>query len=125
MTVEMLLILVGALLSLGFTYIPNLNTWFAVQSNQRKQLTLLGLLALASVGLVSLSCAGLTELPFVANVTCDRPGILKMVEVFVLALMSNQGTDRISPEPIRVRMAKALGDNSRSKPVEPLVKFPA
>lgn len=107
MTVDMLAMIAGALLSLGFTYLPKLNVWYAALSVQGKQLLMLGLLAATSATLVGLSCAGLTELPFVGLITCDRPGILKMIELLVLAVIANQGTDRISPEPKSVQRIKA------------------
>lgn len=109
MTVETLSMIAGALLSLGFTYIPGLNAWFASKAPSTKQLVMLALLALTASGLVTLSCAGLVELPLVGLVTCDRAGILKMVELLILAVIANQGTDRISPEPRNVRSLKGIG----------------
>ena len=46
----------GVLLSLGFSYIPNVNTWYAALDSTRKRLLMAGLLAILAIGVYVLGC---------------------------------------------------------------------
>jgi hypothetical protein len=106
MTAQELSLVAGILLSLFFTYIPKANTWFAGLGKEVKQLFMLGLLALAALGSFGLACAGV-----IALVTCDKAGAIELATAFILAVVANQSTHRISPEPKAVREVKARSIN--------------
>lgn len=93
LTPELLSMLAGALLSLLFSYAPGVRDWWAQRTAETKSLVMLGLLLLVSVGVVSASCGGL-----IAVVVCSQNGVLQVVWTFVLSLMANQSTYKISPQ---------------------------
>ena len=47
----------GVILSLLFSYVPGLNTWFAALDPTYKRLLMAGLIIVVGVGVVTLSCA--------------------------------------------------------------------
>lgn len=79
--------LAGILLSLGFSYIPGLNSWYGAQSEQIKRLVMLGLVVLGGVGAFALSCYG----PY-TFFECSEGGFWALVEAIGLAVATNQGT---------------------------------
>jgi len=96
----------GVLLSLLATYLPGFNTWYAKLTKEQKQLGMMLALLITSAGVLGLSC--LPDFNLLGSaVTCDRAGLASVIKVFVLALIANQGTDRITPEPKSVKGAKA------------------
>jgi uncharacterized membrane protein len=92
MTVELLSAIAGILLSLAFSYIPGLKTWYDQLAADAKRLVMLGALFLVAAAIYGLSCAGIYQI-----VPCDQAGLVKMIEIFVLALVANQSTFLISP----------------------------
>lgn len=106
MTSNELSLLAGAVLSLGFTYIPGLNAWFAAKPATEKKLWMAVLTLLIAVLAFAAACANLVDLPLISTITCDKAGVTGLAVSFVLALVANQGTDRISPEPQIVKTSK-------------------
>lgn len=106
MTAEILSMIAGSLLSLGFSYIPGLNTWFAAKPEEVKKLTMLVLMVVVALVAFGLSCANL-DFPLIGNVTCDKAGALGLISNFILALMANQATHRASPEMASVQKVKS------------------
>lgn len=94
MTAQVLSAAAGIVLSLGFSYVPKLAPWYDAQEGTTKRLIMLGLLALVSVGVFGISCAGW----FNFNITCDQAGIEELVSAFFLALVANQSTFLITPK---------------------------
>lgn len=102
-TPEVLTAIAGVVLSLLFSYVPGLNVWFdslgagkgpdGADEDTPKQLFMAGLLLVVCLAIFGLSCWGV-----MAAVSCDRPGLIGLVWVYILALMSNQGIHRISPK---------------------------
>jgi hypothetical protein len=92
----------GIVLSLLFSYIPGLNAKFAALESMYKRLIMAGLLLLTAAAIFGLSCAG-----YWPQVTCDRGGVLKLIEVFIAALIANQAAYAISPVAPAVQTAKA------------------
>ena len=88
MTAETIAAISGVLLSLAFSYVPGLKTWYENQTAQTKSLIMLAFLVVVSASAFGLACAGW----FGVNITCDQAGIEQLVSAFVLALMANQST---------------------------------
>jgi len=96
----------GMVLSLLFSYVPGLNTWFAALESTYKRIIMLVLLFLTSAALVGLACAGLLDF-FGVTVTCDQPGIMEVVKAFGIAVIANQAAYPISPQTAAVKAAKS------------------
>jgi len=94
MTVETLSSITGIVLSLAFSYVPGLKGWYEGLGGEWKRLVMAGLLLAVACGIYGLSCLAL----FDVKVTCDTAGALKLVELFILALVSNQAAYLISPK---------------------------
>ena len=105
---EMLVLLAGVVLSLVFSYVPGLNAKYAALLPEIKRVIMLALLALITAVVYAGTCAGW----FTSGVICDQPGLMKLIWMFVLAMISNQSTYTISPQSMAVRNAS---DNAREK----------
>lgn len=102
---DLLIMIAGVVLSAAFTYIPKFNTWFAVKSNEVKQLIMLGLLFVITAVVFALGCF---ELVPIENFVCDKNTTVYFIYTFILAAISNQSADRILPKPIAVRQAREI-----------------
>lgn len=105
MTADTLALFAGVILSLLFSYIPGLNTWFAALEPAVKRLLMLALVLVVALGIVGLACAGLGA-DLGISVTCDKAGLLGVLRAFVLAMIANQGTYQATPLPASVKAAK-------------------
>lgn len=108
MSAEFLTMIAGVVLSLLFSYVPGLNTWFAALSSLYKRLIMLGLLFLSALGLFSLACWGLLADLSGMQLTCDRPGLLGLAQVFVMAVIANQSAYAITPPATAVTGTKKV-----------------
>ena len=104
MDATLLASIAGIVLSLAFSYIPKLDTWYVVQDGKLKRLIMLGVLLIVALAAFGLSCADLW-----ATVTCDKAGAMGLVEAFIMAALANQGAYLFSPRTKRVE--KALEDH--------------
>lgn len=104
MTPEVLSLVAGIVLSLMFSYIPKMNTWYAVQSEEVKKLIMLGLLLVVAAAVYGLSCAG--YLPEAYAVACGEQGIVVLVQAFILAAVANQTAYKLTPQLRAVKDAK-------------------
>ena len=95
MTADLLSSIVGILLSLAASYLPGFSGWYGPLDASRKRLVMLGLLAGVALAVYGLACAGWGG----SVVTCDETGITAIVRAFVAALIANQATYLISPQP--------------------------
>lgn len=84
----------GILLSLVFSYIPGVHAWYVALESRSQSLVMLAALAVVTAGVYGLSCAGWSS-----AVTCDSGGVKALVSTFVAALVANQATYVISPQP--------------------------
>ena len=107
MTPEILALVAGMVLSLAFSYIPNLRTWFAEKAKETQQLIMLGLMGLVALSTYGLACAGILSDLFEVALTCDKIGILGLVKAFIFAIMANQGIYKLTPQMADVQLAKA------------------
>ncbi len=96
MTAETLSLLAGAVLSLAFSYIPKLNTWFDGIAAEYKRLTMAGLTLLVAAAAYGLACAGLGE-QFGIAVVCDQSGAIALIQAWVMALVANQAAYSVTP----------------------------
>lgn len=103
LTPELIALVIGALLSLLATYVPGFNSWFAGLAEDVKK-SIMGL-AMVVTGIVIyvLACTPSLGFPYVA---CPTGGVWSLFAIIVGALAGNQVTDRVSPEPQRVKAAK-------------------
>lgn len=81
-----LAVVASALLSLLFSYVPGLSGWYDSQTSQVKALVMLALLFVVTAGSFGLSCYS----PY-AYFECSETGLWAAVEVFALAVATNQG----------------------------------
>ena len=106
MTSEQLAQISGVVLSLIFTYVPSLNTWFAGQSKLVKRVLMLVVLALVAAGVYGSACLGLGSFLGI-TVVCDEEGALALIQLFFQAGLLNQAAYLISYKPEAVEAAKA------------------
>ena len=93
LTPEMLATIAGAALSLLFSYIPGLNTYFAKLSSEAKRGIMALLLLVVAAAIFALGCANI----LLSGVACNQQGIIQLVWMFVMALIGNQAAFLISP----------------------------
>jgi hypothetical protein len=118
-TPDALALIVGVVLTLAFSYFPGLNTWFAAKEPTFKRLFMLIILALTALAIFGLSCASV-----VTGVTCDKPGVLQMITIFILAVIANQSAYSISPQTPGVMAAKVMAPLAPVNPEIPDSKQP-
>jgi membrane protein YdbS with pleckstrin-like domain len=90
-------------LSLFFSYIPGLNTWFAKQVEEIKKSIMLILLLIVAVAVFVLQCFSILD----ASLTCDKQGAVQLTWIFLSAVIANQSTYKITPQLKAVKAAKA------------------
>jgi len=106
MDAQTLALLSGVVLSLLFSYIPGLNTWFAALESSVKRLWMLALLLLVGLSVVGIACAGFGADLGIA-VTCDKTGFLGVLKAFVAAMIANQATYAVTPQTAKVKALKS------------------
>ena len=105
MTADMLTLIASTLLTLGFSYIPGLRTWYAGKSDEFKQLVMLVLVVVVAAGSFGLACLGWgVELGI--TLACTAGGALGLAVQVVLAIIANQGVYALSPQRKDVRALK-------------------
>lgn len=93
MTAEQLGAIAGVILSLAFSYIPGLSGKFGELDATVKRLVMAGLLLLAAIAALGLSCAQV-----VVTVECSQAGVIGLVNTYIAALVANQAAYLISPQ---------------------------
>ncbi len=97
--------LAGAILSVGFTFLPGLRTAFAGLSSAHKSLVNLILMLVLAVVMFLGTCSD--YLP-IAGVLCSQEGAKALALYVFLAIAGNQIAYTASPQPVDVREAKSL-----------------
>lgn len=92
MDAKLLTMIAGVILSLAFSYIPKLKTWFENQSPNTKRLVMLGAIALAAGGAFGLACLGRFD-----GLACTQAGAWDIVELLFLAAIANQTAYKLTP----------------------------
>jgi hypothetical protein len=105
MSQDQLAAVAGVVISLLFSYIPAVNTWYAGLGDFAKRLIMIVVLAIVSGGVFGVSCLGLA--PWLnIDVTCDASGAWAMLMLFFEAVVANQATHLITPDTKKVEIAK-------------------
>ena len=98
MSSDKLSALAGVVLSLAFSYVPGLKTWFGGLPSIGKRLVMLAALLLVSAGAFGLSCAGVLDGALgTPAVLCEQRGALEIAWAFVAAMVANQAAYQLSP----------------------------
>ncbi len=105
MTTDLISTIAGSLLSLLFSYVPGLATWYNRLESDYKRLVMFAALLLVTAGVLTYTCGNS------GTWTCDQNKVIEAVKVFVMALIANQSTDRLSP---------FMGEKRRSAPLSEL-----
>ena len=92
MTPEFISSIAGILLSLVFSFAPGVAAWYEPLAREKKQLIMLGALALVTAASVGLACAGWFNSP----ATCDKLGVEQAITAFILAAMANQAAYKLT-----------------------------
>jgi hypothetical protein len=99
MTIDLLALIVGVILSLMFSYVPGLAPKFQALIPETKRLIMAALLFLSAAAVYGLSCGGVLESLWPGlGIACTQIGALALVRIFILSLVANQGTFSISPQ---------------------------
>lgn len=93
-TSELLVLIAAAFLSLLFSYVPWVARWYYKNSPDIQRLIMLGALVIVTVGAFLLGCYGFLKM----DLPCTQNGVITLIGYFIMALMSNQSVDRISPK---------------------------
>jgi putative flippase GtrA len=100
LTTDTISAVAAILLSLLFSYVPNVKDWFAKQPGTTKRLVVLGSLALAAAGGLALSCGSLNGVMLVPGATaCTETNLVDVVSAFIAALVANQSAYSFAPQP--------------------------
>lgn len=92
MTAEQLAAIAGIALSLLFSYTPGLSAAFDKLEPTYKRLVIAMLLLVVAGAIFGLACGKVLD-----TVTCDKAGIMGLVNAYIAALIANQATYLISP----------------------------
>lgn len=101
---ELIVSIAGIVLSLLFSYIPGLRTWYAALVTETKQLIMLGLLIVVTGAIYALGCYGVID----TGIVCGKDGIVSLVFMLIAGVVSNQATYMITPQTNDVVIAKAI-----------------
>ena len=85
-------LIAGSVLSLFFSYFPGVKGKYEKLTPDYKRVVMLVSLLVSAIGVYVTSCYGIFP-----TVECTREGVLGLVKVFILALVANQGTHKLSP----------------------------
>lgn len=91
MTQELLSATVATILSLGFSYIPGLSSWFDDLNRDEKQLIMGVALVGTAFAVFGLSCAGVLD-----SVSCSKQGAVGFLGVLFSALIANQSVYQLT-----------------------------
>jgi hypothetical protein len=96
---EHLSALAGLLLSLLFSYVPGLSTWYDAQGPTTKRLIMLGLLLVVALGSLLYRCR--------TDAACFGVEWEAYLAAFIAALITNQAAASITPLPPERRAVRA------------------
>ena len=91
MTPESLAAISAVILSLLFSYLPGLSTWYGNLTAAVKQAIMGVLLIVIAVVIYLMACAGFAS-DFNLSIACTRAGAVELLNVLIAALVANQAT---------------------------------
>ena len=99
MTADLISSVAGVILSLLFSYLPGLSSWYGELVGDKKRLIMLGMLALVAGGMYALDCGGvlIKFAPSLAGM-CGVDGWVDVLRAFVAAMIANQASFALSPQ---------------------------
>jgi hypothetical protein len=100
MTADVLMLTVGVVLSLLFSYIPFIANWYYAFDDNKKKLIMLGFILAVSGGLFGLSCAGWASKLGITVFACTQEGLWEFVKIFFTVAIANQATAKLSWQPV-------------------------
>lgn len=92
LTAESLTMFAGVILSLAFSYIPKLNSWFDGLQAEYKRLIMAGLTLAVAAAAYGLACYGIET-----GVTCDQTGVIGLLKAWLLTVIANQAAYALTP----------------------------
>lgn len=92
MSSEQLSAIAGLILSLVFSYVPGISDWYGSLESTQKRFVMAVLLLAVAGGIFGLSCGNV-----LTTVTCDKAGVMGLINALVAALVANQATYLLSP----------------------------
>lgn len=93
MNADTISMIAGGALSLIFSYVPGIATWYNKLEADYKRLVMGVVLGMVTLGLVLINCVDK-----LGYWTCTQATVVEWLKLFLAALMANQGIDRISPK---------------------------
>src|SRR5512135_1118343 len=85
---QIVLGIVGAILSLVFSYLPAAKNWYDVQDN--KGLLMLGFCVVVGGGYFALGCWPFAAMLLKIAVSCDVPGAFALIQAIIAIAVGNQ-----------------------------------
>jgi hypothetical protein len=110
MSAESLSLIAGTFLSLVFSYIPGAKDWFKQFEPEIKRLIMLGLILVSAAAVFGLSCMG-WGIDLGINLSCNRSGLLGLIQQIVIAIIANQSIYAISPHRTKYASNHSAGSN--------------
>lgn len=103
-TPELIALVIGAFISLIFSYFPKLNTAFAALAENQKKLIMLALM----IGVSAAIYVGDCYLNWwQTDLVCGSAGIWRLVSILVMSITGNQGMYKLTPQTTAVIRAKS------------------
>lgn len=102
-TSEFLVMATGSVVSLAFSWLPFLNTWYAGKTEKFKKNFMLLMLLLTTAGLYAGMCFDLLTL---TGMACDAPSGVTLLYYYLLAVIANQSVFKITPQADEVVLIK-------------------
>jgi hypothetical protein len=88
---DLLLVIVGVVLSLLYSYFPGLKDWYEKQSGY-KALIMLGVIVAVSLAYFGLGCIAVLAAKLGIQVACTMDGALTVALAIVKIILANQST---------------------------------
>ncbi len=105
MTGEQLSAIAGVLLSLIFSYIPQLRQRFNALDGDHKRLVMAASLVVTATAIFALSCLSVVD-----TVSCDRKGAFGLISNIIAALVANQAAYMVTPKNGHADLARKSKD---------------
>jgi hypothetical protein len=113
MTGEQLSAIAGVLLSLIFSYTPQLRQRFDALDGDRKRQIMAASLVITATAIFALGCLSIVD-----TVSCDRKGAFGLIGNIIAALVANQAAYMVTPKNGHADMARKSKDAAQTQTPE-------